>query len=430
MLTPSEMRRHIAAKRDGHALDAAAWDAIIKGFGAGTVDAAQMAALSMACVWRGMDRAEIVALTAAMAGSGERLLFPAGVHCVDKHSTGGVADTVSLIIVPIIAACGIRVAKLSGRALGHTGGTLDKLEAIPGLRTQLEPAEFSAIVTRVGCAVAAQSARFAPADRALYALRDHTATVPSAGLIVASIVSKKIAGGADAFVFDVKTGRGAFMHDIEAARGLARALVDVATALGKPASALITEMDEPLGPAIGSGIETIEARDFLRGTRRNARLLEVALALGDELLAIGGYVGERRGALLAVLESGAAYEKFCEMIRAQGGDVAALERMLPHPHRADVQADRTGFISAIDAVALGELARDCVQASGCLAGLISSVRVGERVHAGAPLASIYGGADVGAAVARAFTISEGLPAQRPLVHEIVRSHSASTTGAI
>ena len=429
MLTPSEMRRHIAAKRDGHVLDGAAWAAIVEGFCAGALDAAQMAALAMACVLRGMAPAEIVALTAAMVDSGECLRFPAGVHCVDKHSTGGVADTVSLIIVPIVAACGIRVAKLSGRALGHTGGTLDKLEAIPGLRTQLDPQEFAAIVMRVGCAVAAQSATFVPADKRLYALRDHTATVPSSGLIVASIVSKKIAGGADAFVFDVKTGRGAFMHDIGASRQLAQTLVEVASALGKRATALITDMDEPLGPAIGSGIETIEAREFLRGGRRDPRLLEVALALGDELLAIGGYAGERRAALRAVLESGAAYEKFCAMIDAQGGDVAALERMLPHAQRADVRAERDGIIAAIDAVALGELARDCVQASGSLAGLVSAVRVGDGVKTGTALASVYGDADVGDAVRRAFTIADEYPKQHPLVHEIVRSPQPSTAAA-
>lgn len=423
------MRRHIAAKRDGHALDAAAWDAIIEGFSAGTLEDAQMAALAMACVLRGMDRAEVVALTAAMVASGQTLHFPEGFRCVDKHSTGGVADTVSLIVVPIVAACGVPVAKLSGRALGHTGGTLDKLEAILGLRTELSQAEFTAIVLRVGCAVAAQSKDFVPADKALYALRDRTATVPSQGLIVASIVSKKIAGGAEGFVFDVKTGRGAFIGELAQARELARSLVEVSNDLGKAATALITDMEEPLGPAIGSGIETIEARDFLSGERRDPRLLEVALALGEELLATGGS-SKGRAALVEALESGRAYETFCAMIAAQGGEVAALERLTVHARRIDVVADRAGVIAAVDPVALGEIARDCVQASGAFAGVRIAARTGDAVVAGAVVASVYGDADCSDAVRRAFTIAPSAPPLRPLVHEIVRSRSSNTAGVI
>ena len=239
-----------------------------------------------------MGEAETAALTEAFVRSGERLEAP-DPRTVDKHSSGGVADTASLIVVPMVAACGIPVAKLSGRALGHTGGTLDKLEAIDGVRTDLDPERFFACVAEAGCAIAAQSGRLVPADKRIYALRDRTGTVPAAGLIAASIVSKKIAGGAHAFAFDVKAGCGAFLHEPDEARELAELLVRLAQSFGRRSIAFVTDMNEPLGPAIGTGLEAIEARDFLRGTRRDPRLAEVCDALGVAMLEVAGAGGTR-----------------------------------------------------------------------------------------------------------------------------------------
>jgi len=245
----------IARKRDGGSLAAAQWETIVADFLRGPVDDAQMAALAMACVVGGMEIEETRALTRALVASGDTLVIE-GLHAVDKHSSGGVADSASLIVVPLVAACGVPVAKLSGRALGHTGGTLDKLEAIPGVRTDLDPQQFLEQVRAVGCAIAAQSARLVPGDKKLYALRDRTGTIPSIGLIAASIVSKKIAGGAHAIVYDVKAGRGAFMQREADARRLAETLVEVTADFGRRARALVTDMNEPLGGAIGNDAGT------------------------------------------------------------------------------------------------------------------------------------------------------------------------------
>ena len=245
------MRRAIAHKRDGAELAAETWHAIVRAYLDGEVDDAQLAALLMACVLRGLGATETHALTAAFVASGETLEAP-DPRTVDKHSSGGVGDTATLIVVPLVAACGIPVAKLSGRALGHTGGTLDKLEAIEGVRTDLDPEHFFACVRTAGCAIAAQSERLVPADKRVYALRDRTATVPSRGLIAASIVSKKIAGGAHAIVYDVKAGRGAFAQDVAQARALAETLVTLTHAFGRHCAALVTNRS---GPPSGPGLK-------------------------------------------------------------------------------------------------------------------------------------------------------------------------------
>ena len=292
----------------------------------------------MACAIRGMADAEIVALTGAMVRSGDVLSYGGDRIVVDKHSSGGVGDTVSLIAVPLVAACGVPVAKLSGRALGHTGGTLDKLEAIPGVRTDLSPAAFVAQVEAIGCAVAAQSERLVPADRKLYALRDRTGTVASVGLIAASIVSKKIAGGAGAIVFDVKAGSGAFMRTVADATGLAQTLVRLAASFGKRASALVSDMEEPLGAAVGSGIEAVEARDFLRGDDRDPRLAEAVFAVAHEMLRVGGVAEDAIVPnALDALQSGAAYERFVQLVEAQGGTPRGgrAHRGAPAPRRRD-----------------------------------------------------------------------------------------------
>jgi len=415
------LRRALAAKRDGESLDDATWERIAGGYARGEIDDAPIAALAMACTIRGMSGAEISALTGAMVRSGDRIVFPAGRIVVDKHSSGGVGDTVSLIAVPLVAACGVPVAKLSGRALGHTGGTLDKLEAIPGVRTDLDPAAFVAQVEAIGCAIAAQSERLVPADRKLYALRDRTATVPSVGLIAASIVSKKIAGGAGAIVFDVKAGRGAFMHTIAEARVLAETLVRLVAAFGRRSSALVSDMEEPLGAAVGSGIEAVEARDFLRGDERDPRLAEAVFAVVHEMLRVGG-VTEREieTRALDALQSGAAYERFGELVRAQGGTPEALDRIAAHPHRATAPAPRSGVVTAIDAAAVGELARDATAADGPFAGIRILARVGAPVRAGDALAECAGPSLDPFAVARAFTIGVQAPPVRSLVAALVR----------
>jgi len=415
------LRRALEAKRDGGDVPAELWERIVGGYASGAIDDAPVAALLMACTIRGMADTEIEALTDAMVRSGDVLTFHGGRTVVDKHSSGGVGDTVSLIAVPLVAACGVPVAKLSGRALGHTGGTLDKLEAIPGVRTDLTPEAFTAQVDVVGCAIAAQSERLVPADKKLYALRDRTGSVPSVGLIAASIVSKKIAGGADAIVFDVKAGRGAFMRTLGEATRLARTLVALAARFDRRASALVSDMEEPLGAAIGTGLEAIEARDFLRGTRREARLADGTMPVVHEMLLVGGIVEEEVAARAqGALESGAAYERFVQMIEAQGGSRAALERMAPDAHVSAAVAPGEGVVVAIDAVAIGELARELVAADGPLAGIRIVARVGTSVRAGDALAECVGASADAERVARAFTLGDIAPTNRAIVESIVR----------
>ncbi len=409
------MRRTIARKRDGEPLAAEVWRDLVPAYLAGRIEDAQMGAFLMACVLRGMTLEETFALTEAFVASGETLVAP-DPRTVDKHSSGGVADTASLIVVPLVAACGVPVAKLSGGALGHTGGTLDKLEAIEGVRTDLGPEQFFATVREVGCAIAAASARLAPADKRIYALRDRTATVPALGLIGASIVSKKIAGGARAIVYDVKVGRGAFLSEVAAARELAEYLVALTGRFGRRSVALVTDMDEPLGPAIGTGLEALEARDFLRGTRRDARLGEVVRALGRALLAVAGVAGDGDALLGAALESGAACERFEAMLAAQGAVAGALDRLAPHADAANVLAERDGFVATIDAVALGELARELTERAGSGAGIVMRVRTGSAVRRGDSLAVVYGDATSVARASAAFTLAEAALAARPLVY--------------
>jgi len=415
------MRRAIARKRDGEELSEGDWSGFVTGFLAAEIDEAQAAALLMASVIRGLSGTETAALTAAFVASGETLVAP-DPRTVDKHSSGGVADGASLAVVPLVAACGVPVAKLSGRALGHTGGTLDKLEAIAGVRTDLSPERFFEIVGEVGCAIAGQSARLVPADKRLYALRDRTATVPSAGLIAASIVSKKIAGGAAGIVFDVKTGRGALLADPLESIALARSLVALTAGFGRRARALVTDMNEPLGHAIGTGLEAIEARDALRDARGDGRLWAVIRRLGRAALAVAeperGDDEERDARLERALRSGAAYERFERMLAAQGAAPGALGRLVPDAERRAVRAARSGRLAGIDAVALGEAARDLVAAAGPGAGIVVERRVGDEVRAGEELARTHGASEAAAReLASAFEIADAATAARPLVYE-------------
>ncbi len=418
-MTESWVRRALDAKREGGALPAETWTRLIDGYVAGTIEEAPIAALLMASAIQGLTAEETQALTVAMIHSGDTISFD-GLVAVDKHSTGGVGDSVSMIVVPLVAACGVNVAKLSGHALGHTGGTLDKLEAIPGVRTDLTPDDFRAQVERLGCAISAQSKRLVPADKLLYDLRDRTGTVTSIGLIASSIVSKKIAGGASAIVFDVKTGRGAFMATYEQARELAETMVEIAARIGSRASALITDMNEPLGPSIGNALEAIEARDFLAGTARDPRLGEVVHLIAAEMLRVGGSPENVDARLEAALADGSAYEKFIAMLEAQGGTRAGIEGMRVPDKRVPVLATRDGAVAEVKAIELGELARSAVDAYGSFAGIIVHKRVGDAVHAGDVLAELIGAGDDASAVGAAFVVEDRVVPKRPLLSAVVR----------
>lgn len=350
----------IGRKRDGGELSGAEVRALVDGFLSGDVEDAQMSALLMAGVIRGFSVDEAVALTDAMVASGDTvdlsgLLGPT----VDKHSTGGVGDTTSLVVAPILAAAGCRVAKLSGRGLGHTGGTLDKLEAIPGMRIDLAIDELRAQVERIGLAIAAATADLVPADKRLYALRDVTGTVPSPALIAASVMSKKIAGGAEHVLLDVKTGNGAFMVELADAVELARLCVDIGTAHGRRTGALVTDMSEPLGDGVGNALEVAVAVETLRG-ERHGRFREVCLALAAATLELtGAGRDEALARATALLESGAALESLRALIEAQGGDAAVVDRpreVLPRaPHVVD-WVPPGGTVRGFACRRLGELA--------------------------------------------------------------------------
>ncbi len=410
------MRRAIERKREGEALSGGDWEAIVAGFMAGSVDDAQMAALCMACLWRGMTFEEAYALTRAMVDSGETIAFDDAATVVDKHSSGGVSDIVSLVAVPLAAACGVRVAKLSGRALGHTGGTIDKLETIPGFNVNLSIDAFKHQVERVGCAIAAQSATLVPADKRIYHLRDHTGTVPSMGLIAPSIVSKKIAGGAHAFVFDVKTGRGGFMQDARAAHELAGWLVEIARRFGRRATAFVTNMDEPLGHSIGTGIEIIEARDFLscHPEPLEGRERTLVLRIVEAMLEAAGIEGGA-GRVLAALQSGAGYEKLVEMVEAQGSSRAALESLHAGANPSVVASAHAGWVRAMDVVRLGNAGRRLAEHDP-VGGLRIAARIGDHVERGAPLAYVYGtDRDAARSLESAFEIAPEVVAPTPVI---------------
>ena len=353
----------IRKKRDGGELSGAEIAAIIGGLTTGSVSEGQAAAFAMAVFFNGMTTPERVALTLAMRDSGRVLSWPRerfNGPILDKHSTGGVGDNVSLMLAPMLAAAGAFVPMISGRGLGHTGGTLDKLESIPGYKAQPGIEDFERTVERAGCAIIGQTADLAPADKRLYAIRDVTATVESIPLITASILSKKLAAGLHGLVMDVKTGSGAFMAKEKDARDLARTLVAVANGAGLKTTALITDMDEPLASAAGNGVEVMNAICYLTGKQRDARLHEVTLALGADLLVTGGLAktaAEARKALQRTLDKGTAVERFMRMVVELGGPADLLESPARHiaaaPVQIEVYADRSGFVIAIDTRALG-----------------------------------------------------------------------------
>ena len=392
----------IAKKRDGGRLSDEDIQRVIGALEAGELADYQMSALLMAIFFRGMDDAETVALTKAMLHSGDVLDLSAvlGVK-VDKHSTGGVGDKVSICLAPLVAACGVPVPMVSGRGLGHTGGTLDKLEAIPGFSVHLDTEAFQRIVADVGTCMIGQTSRIAPADKRIYALRDVTATVESIPLIVASILSKKLAEGIDALVLDVKVGRGAFMKTEADARTLAEALVRVGTAAGKQVTALLTDMSAPLGRTVGNALETREAIEVLHG-RGPADLIECTLALGAEMLRLGRVSttdADARAMLQQTIESGKAARTMERMIEAQGGDprvVTDLDLLPSAPVKVAVLAAHGGFITGIDpleiglsAVAMGAGRTRADQEVDPVVGIELEVTRGDAIEAGAPLAYLH-----------------------------------------
>lgn len=435
-LLPAEI---IRAKRDGRALSPAQIQAFVRGLVDGGFADSQAAALAMAIVWRGMDRAECVALTEAMTHSGEVLDWSgAGLDgpVLDKHSTGGVGDKVSLPLAAIVAACGGVVPMISGRGLGHTGGTLDKLEALPGYGVNPPRGQLLATLRQCGCAIVGAGADLAPADRRLYAIRDVTATVESVPLITASILSKKRAAGLHSLVMDVKVGSGAFMASADEARVLARNLVEVAAGAGLPTEALITDMDQPLGRTAGNALEVAESLDWLRGIGPEPRFTELTLALAARMLRLGGLaatVDEGRRLAEAAWRSGRAAERFARMVAALGGpaDVLQEARLPAAPVQRDVPAPRAGWLARIDTravglavVALGGGRRRPGDAVDARVGFSQLQPLGTQLAAGEPMARVHAAsaADAEAAMAAlqaAVTLAEAAPALPAVVHEVI-----------
>lgn len=427
----------ILKKKAGGALTPEEIRAFARGAADGSVPDYQLAALLMAICWRGMTAEETACLTMEMMHSGGVVDLSAidGI-CVDKHSTGGVGDTTTLVLVPLAAACGAKVAKLSGRGLGHTGGTLDKLESIPGCTVNVSREDFIRQVRDIGCAVIGQTQDLCPADKALYALRDVTGTVDSIPLIASSIVSKKLASGAGAIVLDVKTGSGALMHTVEDSIALAKAMVDIGAQAGRPILALVTGMDQPLGTHVGNALEVKEAIDILAG-RAKGDLLTVSLELGSRMLVACGIaadVADGKARMTRALESGAGLAKFREMITAQGGDGRVCDDTdyLPHAaYKISVSALSSGYVARMDTAAIGR----CAQALGAgrqkktdvidpAVGLVMDVRLGDAVAAGDSLATLYLNrrelaSDAVGEMQRAIAITEEKPTLPPLIHAAV-----------
>lgn len=425
----------IEKKKAGQELSPAEIKRVIKSYVAGAIPDYQMAALLMAIYFRGLSEEETFRLTKEMMDSGKVLdlsFLPR--PAVDKHSTGGVGDKISLVLAPLVASVGIFVPMVAGRSLGHTGGTLDKLESIPGFRTNLSAKEFVNQLEKVGAVIAGQTEEIAPADKKLYALRDATRTVDSIPLITASILSKKLAEGAYGYVFDVKQGRGAFMKTLEEARVLAYSLVSVSERMGKRATALITAMDQPIGMTIGNAVEVIEAFETLKG-RGASDVVELTLALGSEMLFLAGAVENKEDAKLILeekLTSGEALSKMREIIAAQGGDETAVDdySLLPKPKAGrEIVSPTDGYISGIDsyrlAVVVNKLGAGRADTDAPIdrsVGIVLKKKVGTYASKGEPLMEIlYNEIEptpelVGMALA-SFAFSEERPSLTPLVRE-------------
>ena len=423
----------IARKRDGHPLNAAEITTFVRGYLDGSIPDYQMAALAMAIYFQGMSLEETTVLTEQLLRSGAVLEWSADEpKKVDKHSTGGVGDKVSLVLAPLLACCGLNIPMISGRGLGPTGGTLDKLESIPGLRTNLSTDEIRKLTEQVGCVITGATSDLVPADRKLYALRDVTATVPSIPLITASILSKKLAEGLDALVLDVKFGSGAFMKTIDRARELATSLVQVGAELGLKVTALLSDMNQPLGRAVGNAVEVQEALEALEGNGP-ADLMEIVFSLGTELLLATHKVSDSESArrmLQDRIDSGHARERFDRMIVAQGGDPRAA---LDIAGESVVEADHDGYVSAMETAQIGQVIielgggrrrkEDTIDPS---VGIRMLVRLGDHVHVGQPLVRVYS-RDGSAESARtlllaAIRITDRSPPATPLIPERIGPH--------
>ncbi len=437
----------IRSKRDGAALTAEQIQDFVRGLVDGAWSEGQAAALAMAVYFQGMSMNERVALTQAMMRSGEVMDW-ASMHLpgpvLDKHSTGGVGDKISLVLAPMVAACGAYVPMISGRGLGHTGGTLDKFDSIHGYQTAPSLALLRRTVRDVGCAIIGQTADLAPADRRLYAIRDVTATVESVALITASILSKKLAAGLQGLVMDVKVGDGAFASDIAMARELAQSLVQVAQGAGLPTRALITDMNQVLGHSCGNAVEMREAIDFLTGRYRDARLLEVSCALGAQMLLLGGLatdVEDARRQLERALASGAAAERFARMVGALGGPADLIERPDFHLPAAPVQtpvlAPQSGWIRGMQTrnigllvIELGGGRRHAADGIDHRVGLSEVAGVGQHVEAGQVIARVHAAdaqaaAQAGQSLLRALTFAESPCASSSAIVEMVQEAGIS-----
>ncbi|HZC21763.1 MAG TPA: thymidine phosphorylase [Candidatus Binatia bacterium] len=428
----------IRKKRDGRELSSGEIEGLVNAYTKGEVPDYQVSAWLMAVVLRGMTRPETAALTDAMLHSGEVLdLSSIRAKKVDKHSTGGVGDKTSLVLAPLAAAAGVAVPMISGRGLGHTGGTLDKLEAIPGFNVNLPVKEFRRVLEACGCAMIGQTAEIAPADRKLYALRDVTGTVESPYLICASIMSKKLAEGIDALVLDVKTGSGAFMKNEKDAVSLAELMVETGERMGKQVVALITDMDQPLGNMIGNALEVVEAVDVLRGAGPED-LRELCLELAAWMLHLGGAaksVREGKERSRELICSGKALERFRQMVEMQGGDVGVIDdpkKFAKARSTTEVTSARGGFVTAMQCEQIGtacvilgggrERKEDSVDPA---VGIVLHKKVGDKVNAGEALATIHYNAEARGErarqmIAESYQIAEAPPkAKRPLVHRVI-----------
>jgi pyrimidine-nucleoside phosphorylase len=436
----------IQRKRDSGSFEAPEWRAIIDGYVAGRIPDYQLSALLMAVVWRGLSTDELAALTDAMIASGDRLHFEGlGRPVIDKHSTGGVGDKVSLLLAPMVASCGVAVPMMSGRGLGHTGGTLDKLESIPGFRTGLSLREAEAQVARIGCAMIGQTPEIAPADRKLYALRDVTGTVESIPLISASIMSKKLAEGLNGLVLDVKTGSGAFLPELERAIELARTMIALGETRSCRTVALLTAMDRPLGRACGNALEVEEALQGLGGEGPDD-LMEVTYALGVEMLMLAGVDQDAvpaRERLEETVRSGRALQTFGKVIEAQGGDPAVIDDpgILPQADAVEVfRAPIGGTVGKVEPRIIGRAIIELGGGRQTMAdpvdptvGFVITVKPGDRVKAGQPLASVFARDDAGIAVGldalrRAIVIGEEAE-PLPLISHRITAAGVQTLGA-
>ncbi|MBQ7251061.1 MAG: thymidine phosphorylase [Kiritimatiellae bacterium] len=424
----------IEAKRDGGILSDEEIRFFIDGFTSGAIPDYQMAAMAMAIYFRGMTPEETASLTRAMMESGHLVdtsALPGSK--VDKHSTGGIGDKVSLILAPLVACSGITVPMISGRGLGITGGTLDKLESIAGFDVSLSEERFLAILRQCGVCMIGQTAEIAPADKKLYALRDVTATVPSIPLITASIMCKKLAEGIDALVLDVKYGAGAFMKTLADAEELARSMVRVGRAMGKKVVAILSGMDQPLGHEVGNALEVVESLSCLRGERNGSDLMEITLALADEMLLLGGAAAtpeEARAKNLSHLSDGSALAKFVEMAEAQGADVSVLRDPAKLPKAKtvfDCTAPAAGWVAKVDAESVGRAAlvlgggrQKTSDKVNFAVGISDLAKIGDKVEAGDLLARIHADTEEGLAAAKAFLgkafeIAPEAPAKKPLI---------------